>query len=49
MNMIKQMKYYCKYKDQGCSATMKGKDIFKHEFECEYGRGRASMIVHGRF
>ena len=43
LNMIKAIKYYCKYHSLGCQETLLTKELVRHEYECTHGQGRESM------
>lgn len=34
LNMIKSIRYYCKYQNSGCQETHLMKELVKHEYEC---------------
>eukprot|EP00347_Sterkiella_histriomuscorum_P018182 403346480 len=42
MKMIKQMKFFCKNKNAGCTFTETSDQLLKHEHECEFGQNRVS-------
>eukprot|EP00347_Sterkiella_histriomuscorum_P006314 403353232 len=44
LNMIKEIKYHCKYKEsEGCTFTDTAQGLPKHEYECVFGLNRQSM------